>query len=174
MKTGHQIKWAQRKDTIYLTINLADVSDEKLTLTNDKVLCGVPARLCCDSQESPKPLRSYVRAPPPKQLVFAGKSNGKDYALDLEFMHPLNSEKSSWKVLQRSVQMVLAKEDIEADFWVRLLKDKTLEKTNVKIDWDKCVDGSTNVLFSSCCASCACASVRGDNVLVGCMSAQVR
>jgi hypothetical protein len=33
--------------------------------------------------------------------------------------------------------LVLAKEDADADFWVRLLKDKALEKTNVKIDWDK-------------------------------------
>jgi|AntAceMinimDraft_5_1070358.scaffolds.fasta_scaffold51844_1 hypothetical protein len=77
-----------------------------------------------------------TRLPLP-QLVFAGKSNGKDYALNLEFLHPLNAEASSWKVLQRSVQLVLAKEDADADFWVRLLKDKALEKTNVKIDWDK-------------------------------------
>jgi len=75
--------------------------------------------------------------PNSRQLVFAGKSNGKDYVLDLEFLHPVNAEASSWKVLQRSVQMVLAKEDPEAEFWVRLLKDKALEKTNVKIDWDK-------------------------------------
>ena len=28
----------------------------------------------------------------------------------------------------------------EEEFWPRLLKDKALEKTNVKIDWDKYVD----------------------------------
>jgi len=102
-------KWAQRKDIIYLTIELPDVKDESLTLTNDK-------------------------------LVFAGKSNGKDYVLNLEFLHPLDADASSWKVLQRSVQLVLAKADPDAEFWVRLLKDKVLEKTNVKIDWDKYVD----------------------------------
>ena len=82
---------------------------------------------------------SHIHPANSQQLVFAGKSNGKDYVLDLEFLHPVNAEASSWKVLQRSVQMVLSKEDPEAEFWVRLLKDKALEKTNVKIDWDKWV-----------------------------------
>ena len=45
------------------------------------------------------------------------------------------------QVLQRSVQMHIMKKDQDQDeFWVRLLKDKVLEKTNVKIDWDKYVD----------------------------------
>jgi hypothetical protein len=45
------------------------------------------------------------------------------------------------QVLQRSVQMQIMKKDQEQEeFWPRLLKDKVLEKTNVKIDWDKYVD----------------------------------
>lgn len=36
--------------------------------------------------------------------------------------------------------MKLNKKDKEDDFWPRLLKDKNLEKTNVKIDWDRYVD----------------------------------
>ena len=32
------------------------------------------------------------------------------------------------------------KKEKEEDFWPRLLENKTLEKTNVKIDWDRYVD----------------------------------
>lgn len=36
--------------------------------------------------------------------------------------------------------MKLNKKYKDAEFWPRLLQDKTKEKTNVKIDWDKYVD----------------------------------
>lgn len=36
--------------------------------------------------------------------------------------------------------MKLNKKDAEGDFWPRLLLDKHLEKTNVKVDWDRYVD----------------------------------
>lgn len=32
------------------------------------------------------------------------------------------------------------KKEKEEDFWPRLLENKALEKTNVKIDWDRYVD----------------------------------
>merc|ERR1712125_72065 len=34
----------------------------------------------------------------------------------------------------------MGKEDDETEFWPRLLKDKLLEKNQVKIDWDRYVD----------------------------------
>jgi len=40
---------------------------------------------------------------------------------------------SVWKVLPRSIQILLKKEDGDMGFWERLLKDKQLEKTNVKV-----------------------------------------
>jgi hypothetical protein len=40
---------------------------------------------------------------------------------------------SVWKVLPRSIQILLKKEDGDKGFWERLLKDKQLEKTNVKV-----------------------------------------
>lgn len=40
---------------------------------------------------------------------------------------------SVWKVLPRSIQILLKKEDADTGFWERLLKDKQLEKTNVKV-----------------------------------------
>lgn len=36
--------------------------------------------------------------------------------------------------------MKLVKKEQDDEFWPRLLQDKVLEKTNVKIDWDKYVD----------------------------------
>ena len=34
----------------------------------------------------------------------------------------------------------IMKKEAEGDSWPRLMEDKTLEKTNVTIDWDKYVD----------------------------------
>jgi hypothetical protein len=103
------VKWAQRKDSLYVTIDLPDVTGEDIKLTATK-------------------------------LVFSGKSKGADYAMDLEFLNEVDPETSTWKVLQRSVQMHVMKKDQDTDFWPRLLKDKNQEKTNVKVDWDKYVD----------------------------------
>ena len=49
-------------------------------------------------------------------------------------MRPNNKrpQGSVWKVLPRSIQILLKKEDEDTGFWERLLKDKQLEKTNVK------------------------------------------
>jgi prostaglandin-E synthase len=49
------VKWAQRADSIYLTISLADVTEPSIDLTSNK-------------------------------LTFSGKSGGKQYNLDLEFV----------------------------------------------------------------------------------------
>lgn len=78
-------------------------------------------------------------------LTFKGKSDSKEYALDIEFFKPVDAEGSTYKVLPRSVQMHVMKkkpegDDEEEEFWPRLLKDKALEKNQVKIDWDRYVD----------------------------------
>jgi len=112
------IKYAQRTDSIYLTISLPDVKDETITLTDT-------------------------------ELQFKGKSEDKDYEVNIAFFKPVNADGSTYKVLPRSVQMHIIKqegdEDKEKDddeeaFWPRLLKDKALEKNQVKIDWDRYVD----------------------------------
>lgn len=36
-------------------------------------------------------------------------------------------------MLPRSIQILLKKEDSDKGFWERLLKDKQMEKTNVKV-----------------------------------------
>jgi len=70
---------------------------------------------------------------PPSLLRYRGKSNGKDYECHLEFLRSVKKEGSVWKVLPRSIQILLQKEDNDTGFWERLLKDKKLEKTNVKV-----------------------------------------
>ncbi|KAG7350292.1 HSP20-like chaperone [Nitzschia inconspicua] len=104
------IKYAQRKDSLYLTIALSDVKDEKIVLTDT-------------------------------QLKFTGTSDDKPYEVDIEFFKAVDADGSTYKVLPRSVQMHILKKDKQEDeFWPRLLKDKALEKNQVKIDWDRYVD----------------------------------
>lgn len=74
-------------------------------------------------------------------LVFKGKSEDKEYEVNIEFFKPVDAEGSTYKVLPRSVQMHILKKDKEEEgFWPRLLKDKALEKNQVKIDWNRYVD----------------------------------
>ncbi|GAX14509.1 hypothetical protein FisN_11Hh028 [Fistulifera solaris] len=103
------IKWAQRSDSIYLTIALSDVKDESINLKD-------------------------------ATLTFKGTSEGKEYAIDIEFFKDVNAEGSTYKTLPRSVQMHIMKKESDEEFWPRLLKDKTKEKNQVKIDWDRYVD----------------------------------
>ena len=80
------------------------------------------------------------------ELHFKGKSQDKDYEVNIEFFKPVDSEGSKYNVLPRSIQMQIMKkkpegdDDEEEEFWPRLLKDKALEKNQVKIDWDRYVD----------------------------------
>jgi len=104
------IKWAQRSDSLYITIALADVKEESIDLADES-------------------------------LKFKGKSENKDYEVDIAFLKPVDAEGSTYKILPRSVQMhVMKKEKDEEEFWPRLLKDKALEKNQVKVDWDRYVD----------------------------------
>ncbi|KAL7480859.1 hypothetical protein ACHAW6_006526 [Cyclotella cf. meneghiniana] len=77
-------------------------------------------------------------------LKFKGNSEGRDYEVDIEFFKPVDAQGSTYKVLPRSVQMHVMKkkadEGEDDEFWPRLLKDKALEKNQVKIDWDRYVD----------------------------------
>ena len=77
-------------------------------------------------------------------LHFKGKSQDKEYEVNIEFFKAVDSEGSKYNVLPRSIQMHIMKKksdgDEEEEFWPRLLKDKALEKNQVKIDWDRYVD----------------------------------
>ena len=78
-------------------------------------------------------------------LSFKGKSDNKEYELDIVFFKPVDAEGSTYKVLPRSVQMHVMKkveekdgDDDEEKFWPRLLKDKALEKNRVSIAYVVC------------------------------------
>ena len=77
-------------------------------------------------------------------LTFKGKSGDKDYEVNIEFFKAVDAKDSTYKVLPRSIQMHVMKakpeDDEDEEFWPRLLKDKALEKNQVKIDWDRYVD----------------------------------
>uniref|UniRef100_A0A6T7E0F6 CS domain-containing protein n=1 Tax=Florenciella parvula TaxID=236787 RepID=A0A6T7E0F6_9STRA len=105
------VKWAQRADSLYVTIALPDVKDEKIELTKDKL-----------SFKGTAGGKEYFA-----ELEFLKPVNPED-------------EGTKWKCLPRSIQMVIMKETEEEEFWVRLLKDKVQEKGQCSIDWDKYVD----------------------------------
>jgi len=106
------IKWAQRSDSLYITIALADVSEETIQLTDTELhfkgtsggkLYGVSIKFF-------KPIDS-------------------------------EAEGSTYKVSPKSVQMhVLKKDKEDEEFWPRLLEDKLLEKNQVSTDWSRYVD----------------------------------
>jgi len=111
MKTA-PTKWAQRKESLYITISLPDVKNHKINLTNTNL------EFSGTSNEIPYTLN----------IQFYDEIDKDD-------------EGSVWNVLPNSIQMKLMKKNKEKDeFWPRLLKDKVLEKNTVTIDWDKYVD----------------------------------
>lgn len=74
-------------------------------------------------------------------LKFKGNSQDQEYEVNIEFFKEVDADGSTYKVLPRSVQMHIMKKDKEdLEFWTRLLKDKALEKNQVKLDWDRYVD----------------------------------
>jgi prostaglandin-E synthase len=58
----------------------------------------------------------------------------------LDLFKELDAEGNEYKVNPASVHMKLMKKEKEEEFWPRLLENKILEKTNVKLDWDRYVD----------------------------------
>jgi prostaglandin-E synthase len=103
------VKWAQRKDSIYLTIALRDVKNEQVSLTD-------------------------------KTLKFSGDSDGKHWAIELEFLKDVDAEGSIFKVNPASVHFNIKKKNQDEEFWSRLLMDKAKEKNNVSADWSRWVD----------------------------------
>lgn len=67
------IKWAERKDKLYVTIELTDVKDPKIDITDDNV------------------------------LKFNGTSDGKAYSLELPLFGEVNKEESKWTLDTRNI-----------------------------------------------------------------------
>ena len=92
------IKWAQREESLYVTIDIPDVDEKeaKISLTSTTI-------------------------------DFAGKSGGDDYSVTIELSSEIDdkSEDSKWMVKGRNVQFYLKKK--EEGSWGTLLKDKQLQ-----------------------------------------------
>jgi cytosolic prostaglandin-E synthase len=81
MNTTHSpnIKWAERKDKLYVTIELNDVKNPTINLTEDN------------------------------RIVFSGSSQDKEYALDLELFGEINRADSKWTLDTRNIFLNIKK-----------------------------------------------------------------
>ena len=109
------LKWAQRADTVFITIDVADCKDIKT-----------------DIDEATQ------------KLVFSATTtkDGQDvkYACDLELFEPVVKEGSKWNTKGRTVIFSVEKKDKEAEeWWPRLTKEKG-KNPLITIDWAKWKD----------------------------------
>lgn len=105
------VKFAQRSDSLFVTIELMDVKKE-----------------------------SAVIELGPKSLVFKGKSAKKDYEVKLDLFGEIEDKNPDTKyaIKPREVSFYLKKK--EEGYWPRLLSDKAKQKAHVKIDFDRWKD----------------------------------
>lgn len=109
------LKWAQRADQVFITIELADCSDIKTDIdeANQKLIFG--ATVTKDGVTT-------------------------NYALDLELFEPIVKAGSKWNTKGRNVIFSVEKKDKEADeWWPRLTKEKG-KNPLITIDWAKWKD----------------------------------
>jgi len=81
MNTTHQpnIKWAQRKDKLFVTIELNDVKNPKIDLTDDH------------------------------RIIFSGSADNKEYSLDLALFGEINKAESKWTLDTRNIFLNIKK-----------------------------------------------------------------
>eukprot|EP00164_Ancoracysta_twista_P002502 GFYU01003330.1.p2 GENE.GFYU01003330.1~~GFYU01003330.1.p2 ORF type:complete len:161 (+),score=68.04 GFYU01003330.1:36-518(+) len=102
--------WAQRKDKIFLTIDIQDATGEKVYAQEDG--------------------KVYFKGTDGKEK--------NTYELDITLLKELDVENSKWSVMPRGVRFSLAKKE-SGPHWERLLKEGG-KHHNQKIDWAHYVD----------------------------------
>lgn len=105
-----RVLWAQRKDLVYITFEVFEVKDEKIEITENAIKF------------------SGVRG-----------SDGAKFAVSLELFGSIDVEKSKSNVGQREVSLVLAKSEIDAPYWPRLIKS-TQKMHYIHTDFSKWID----------------------------------
>ncbi|CAL0311092.1 unnamed protein product [Lupinus luteus] len=110
MSRHPEVKWAQRVDKVYVTVQLADSKDAKVDLTPDGVFT----------------------------FSASAGTGGNQYELKLELFDKVNVEESKINVGMRSIFCVVQK--AESEWWKRLLRAEGKAPHYVKVDWDKWVD----------------------------------
>ncbi|XP_076920683.1 co-chaperone protein p23-1-like [Bidens hawaiensis] len=104
------LKWAQRADVLFITIDLPDAKDVKLKLE------------------------------PEGKFYFSSTAGADNlpYEIDIELHDKVNVNESKASVGSRTIVYLIKKE--ESKWWNRLLKQEGKTPTFVKVDWDKWVD----------------------------------
>ncbi|CAJ1969063.1 unnamed protein product [Sphenostylis stenocarpa] len=110
MSRHPEVKWAQRLDKAYVTIQLPDAKNAKVDLTPDGV------------------------------FTFSASAGAQEnlYELKLELFDRVNVKESKINVGVRGIFCVVQK--LEQGWWKRLLTAEGRPPHYVKVDWDKWVD----------------------------------
>ncbi|MED6127001.1 hypothetical protein PIB30_083909 [Stylosanthes scabra] len=110
MSRHPEVKWAQRLDKVYITVELPDSKNAKVDLTPDGT------------------------------FTFSATAGAEDhlYDLKLELFDKVNVEESKINVGVRGIFCVVEK--AEKAWWKRLLRGEGKPPHYVKVDWDKWVD----------------------------------
>lgn len=104
------VKWAQRSDILFITIDLADTKDVKLKLE------------------------------PEGKLYFSATSGADNipYEIDMDLYDEVNVNESKTSIGSRNIVYLVKK--AESKWWSRLLKQDGKAPIFLKVDWDKWVD----------------------------------
>jgi len=105
------VLWAQRKDKILLTIDVPDIHNEKVELTDDKL-----------TFEGTGGLKGVIQP----------------YKVELEFYKPVTKKDSKWAIKGKQVNLVIIKKE-GGPHWPRLTKQEG-KVPWLKADWNKWVD----------------------------------
>ena len=103
------IKWAQRRDIVYLSVAVEDISNETYQFTDDKSLCFE-----CEGGTKPR----------------------QKYAFELQLFGEINQENCKVKKAGRELLIVLSKKDNKAPYWPRLTEGKQ-KAHNVQVDFNR-------------------------------------
>ncbi|XP_062024712.1 co-chaperone protein p23-1-like [Rosa rugosa] len=104
------VKWAQRPDTLYITIDLPDAQDVKLKLE------------------------------PEGKFLFSATTGPEKtpYEVDLDLYDKIDVNESKASIGLRNIRYLVTK--AENKWWSRLIKQEGKPPVFLKVDWDKWVD----------------------------------
>ncbi|XP_020106350.1 uncharacterized protein OsI_027940-like [Ananas comosus] len=110
MSRHPEVKWAQRIDKVYITVQLPDAKDVKVNLEPDGI------------------------------FTFSGTAGSGNnlYELKMDLFDKVNVEASKINTGVRSIFCVLEK--AEKGWWKKLLRGDQKTPHYIKVDWDKWVD----------------------------------
>ncbi|CAA0834947.1 HSP20-like chaperones superfamily protein [Striga hermonthica] len=104
------VKWAQRSDKLFITVELPDAKNVKLNLD------------------------------PEGKFFFSGTSGADNipYQIDIDLYDKVDVDESKASVASRNICYLVKK--AESKWWTRLLKQEGKPPVFLKVDWDKWVD----------------------------------